>query len=801
MNTKKRLLCLFLIICIAVSLFPASALAADNDAYTSLSAVSSAVREAMIQRKAECTVTCNFSGYSSYDSLCHAIIDSAMAYTGRPDGGDYILYNLESWSYTYYGSTYSIPARLKFNFKYYTTDAQERDVTSRVNSVISSFGFTNDTSDYTKVSTIYNYITSHVTYDQTNYSSSNYDLKYTAYAALLNGTAVCQGYSLLLYRMLLECGVPCRIISGCGNNDSHSWNIIKLGNVWYNADATWDTGRNPYIYFLRGDTVACFPNHVRDNKFATSGFYSEYPMSDISYRSSDDVGLNLNVACPDFSMPSIDGGTVSKNSIAGKPAILVFYGDSCAVSKDVVRNLSNASWARTDKINIIAASFSDMSSVTSYRSTYASGNSYIRFCYGQEATSSLFTLLNACGYTDSTVNTPVCYVLDKYGNIKFQSIGDVDISAFKLYLNGMESSDVGIPKLASTGYMNTTGKPYFDLRAVIGAVSYKIYRSGSANGTYKLIGATDGSRYIDNTAKSGYAYYYKVKAVDASGLTGNYSDAYLLRCHCPAPTVKDDYLTSTGKPYLKWNAVAAACGYEIYRSGSKTGTYTKIGTTTATSYTDTTAATGYGYYYKVKAVCSVSTAGNSCFSEAVFARCHCSKPTVSPEYLTSTGKPYLKWNAVTAASGYEVYRSGSLNGTYTKIGTTTTTSFADKTAGVGYAYYYKVKAISSVSSAGNSYYSDPVAARCHCAKPAVSITLSDGHPHLSWSAVAGASKYDIYRSTDGKSFVKFTSCTDTSWLNSSASSGTTYYYKIIAVSRVSSSANSVYSNAVYIRAK
>lgn len=615
MNTKKRLLCIFLIICIAVSLLPASALAADNDTYTSLSTVSSAVRKAMIQRKAECTVTCNFSGYSSYDSLCHAIIDSAMAYTGRPDGGDYILYNLENWSYTYYGSTYSIPARLKFNFKYYTTDAQERDVTSRVNSVISSFGFTKDTSDYAKVSTIYNYITSHVTYDQANYGSNGYDLKYTAYAALLNGTAVCQGYSLLLYRMLLECGVPCRIISDCSNNDSHSWNIIKLGDVWYNADATWDTGRNPYIYFLRGDTVACFPNHVRDSKFVTSGFYREYPMSYVSYRSSDDAGLNLNVACPDFSMPSIDGGTVSKSSVAGKPSIIVFYGDKCAVSRDVISNLSKASWAKTDKINIIAASFSDVSGVTSYRSTYASDNSYIRFCCGQEASSSLFTLLNACGYTDSTVSTPVCYVLDKYGNIKFQSIGDVDIRAFKLYLNGMESSDAGIPKFAFTGYMNTSGNPYFNLCAASSSVSCKICHSGS------------------------------------------------------------------------------------------------------------------------------------------------------------------------------------------KIGTTTATSFIDKAADIGYAYYYKIKEITNVSSAGNYYYNDPIAARCHCAKPTVSLTLSGGHPYLSWSAVAGASKYDIYRSTDGKSFVKFTSCTDTSWLNSSASSGTTYYYKIIAVSRVSSSANSVYSNTVYIRAK
>ena len=62
-----------------------------------------------------------------------------------------------------------------------------------------------------------------------------------------------------------------------------------------------------------------------------------------------------------------------------------------------------------------------------------------------------------------------------------------------------------------------------------------------------------------------------------------------------APTVKADYLISTGKPYLKWDAVVAADKYEVYRSGSKNGTYTLLGTTTATNYTDSKANAGYTY--------------------------------------------------------------------------------------------------------------------------------------------------------------------------------------------------------------
>ncbi|HCO50048.1 MAG TPA: hypothetical protein DIT21_01365, partial [Oscillibacter sp.] len=139
-----------------------------------------------------------------------------------------------------------------------------------------------------------------------------------------------------------------------------------------------------------------------------------------------------------------------------------------------------------------------------------------------------------------------------------------------------------------------------------------------------------------------------------------------------APSVKTDYLISTGKPYIKWAAVAGDSKYEVYRSGSKDGTYTLLGTTTATNYTDNKANAGYIYYYKVKAVNANSIKSN--YSATVAATCHCARPVVKPDYLISTGKPYIKWTAVSGASKYYVYRSGSSNGTYKYVGTTTATN-------------------------------------------------------------------------------------------------------------------------------
>ena len=280
------------------------------------------------------------------------------------------------------------------------------------------------------------------------------------------------------------------------------------------------------------------------------------------------------------------------------------------------------------------------------------------------------------------------------------------------------------------------------------------------------------------------------------------SAAVAVTCRCARPVVKTDYLISTGKPYIKWTAVAGASQYEVYRSGSKDGTYTLLGTTTAANYTDSKANAGYTYYYKVKAISKVRSTANSSLSATVAATCHCARPVVKPDYLISTGKPYIKWTAVAGASQYEVYRSGSKDGTYTLLGTTTAANYTDSKANAGYTYYYKVKAVSKVSSGANSYYSVVIGATCHCARPSVKITTSNGSPRLTWNTVAGASQYEVYRATSKNgSYTKMFTTSNLSYTNTSAKAGTTYYYKVKAVSKVKSTANSAFSTVVSIRAR
>ena len=116
---------------------------------------------------------------------------------------------------------------------------------------------------------------------------------------------------------------------------------------------------------------------------------------------------------------------------------------------------------------------------------------------------------------------------------------------------------------------------------------------------------------------------------------------------------------------------------------------------------------------------------------------------------------------------------------------TTKTSYTNTSTTIGTTYYYKVKAVKTVD--GTNYTSDLSGAKsilCKPAAPTVSIYRTNGKPQLKWSAVTGATKYWIYRSTDGVNFSYYDSTTKTSYTNSGAASGKKYYYRVKAVAVV-----------------
>ena len=63
---------------------------------------------------------------------------------------------------------------------------------------------------------------------------------FTVYGALINGVAVCEGYSRAMQLLCDSVGIPCTVVYGNSNGVGHMWNIIDPGDGWYHLDVTWD---------------------------------------------------------------------------------------------------------------------------------------------------------------------------------------------------------------------------------------------------------------------------------------------------------------------------------------------------------------------------------------------------------------------------------------------------------------------------------------------------------------------------------------------------------------------------------
>ncbi|MDD6645919.1 MAG: leucine-rich repeat protein [Oscillospiraceae bacterium] len=248
----------------------------------SIISASEYIRSEMKKRNSSVEGTVTFINASA-DAVMEEIISKVFEYTSDAEEGDYLKSNCSSYSWSYSVSFASAKKILnyKFSFKYLTTYEQEQTVSENVTKILSELSLTG-LSEYEKAKKIYDYIVSNVSYDYQHYLDPSYINQFTAYAALVDKKAVCEGYSLLFYRMALEAGLSCRIVSGKVDNNPHAWNLIKIGDLYYSTDSTFaSTGNSRDNYFLKGSLT--FKDHLLDEEFTTDEFKNEVSISEFDY--------------------------------------------------------------------------------------------------------------------------------------------------------------------------------------------------------------------------------------------------------------------------------------------------------------------------------------------------------------------------------------------------------------------------------------------------------------------------------------------------------------------------------------
>jgi fibronectin type 3 domain-containing protein len=215
---------------------------------------------------------------------------------------------------------------------------------------------------------------------------------------------------------------------------------------------------------------------------------------------------------------------------------------------------------------------------------------------------------------------------------------------------------------------------------------------------------------------------------------------------------------------VSWNPSAGATSYEIYRADSFMGAKSKIASTAGTFYDDASTPCNVDCYYWVKAKSS-SGASEFFYNDLGYRKCPApSAPqNVSASNVVFTDKIRVTWDASPGATSYDVYRSLSPSDSPIKIASTPGASYDDMTAACPNTYYYNVKAINSDGSSdfsasdsgtkvcsSNSATNDDDSPQTVDLPAPTAVSASDGtfldKIQVTWSASAGATAYDVYRS-------------------------------------------------------
>ena len=348
---------LSLILCIVLCLPTFAVTVANGTEYTdSFDELVLELVECMANR--EPTIVLNYTCDSAIaDGFFDTLLARVFEHTGDPRGGDYLRYHYGGYKCSYKGFIkggtryYTIT----FNMQYYSNAEQEAAVDRKVDEIVKKIEETCVT-DYEKIVAIYRFVTDNTVYDDENLNDPDYLLKYTAYAALINNTAVCQGYSTLMYRLALELGIDCRVITGIGNGGGHAWNIIDGGNgKYYLFDSTWDANNIrhglEFANFFKGSDD--FADHAADEKFLTAEFTAKHPISKTNYVLDTEGHTYDNVWYIDKYATSAESGEKSRHctECGQRGEIVVIH---YVHAENIYKNYELKSWSE-DGINFVSS--------------------------------------------------------------------------------------------------------------------------------------------------------------------------------------------------------------------------------------------------------------------------------------------------------------------------------------------------------------------------------------------------------------------------------------------------------------
>jgi len=663
----------------------------NSTTYTNYNELVKVIQNNLLKRKTSFMISYKTKS-SGFDPM--SPIQDAMSekYATSQELGDYMRWSVYGYGHrsTYYQSSSYTVYNMTFSTTYFTTYEQEQQLTKAINNYVKTYN-SKLKSKYEIIFDFNHYICENVDY----YNSGNL-MDHSAYAAMVNHKAVCQGYATLYYRLLKACGVNNRIV--VSDEINHAWNAVEYNGLWYMVDTTWnDTYYANYPNYPLCPYHDFFMKSVKDFKEHGSLTDAKPAISELNYTTTS-VDMEANR----FNISGASGESITlyEEIVNGNksPNLDLFYtGTKLVKGKDY--NITNVEVIDSEKAVVT-----------------------IQGIHKFKGTKQIIVKkkINLSGYAVSTIANQIYSgkaiipnVIVSNGNITLKNGVDYIVTC-------NNNVNVGTATLVITGKGDYTGT--ITRRFTISKLSIsKITIAAIANQTY-----TDKDIKPNITAKNGNVILKKGIDYDISYKNNKYPGTATMTI-----TGKGNYMGVVTKTFkievgkvksvaakkndinsitIKWNRDKAVTGYEIYMSTKKNSGYKKIATikkNSTTSYKKTKLKDGKTYYFKVKAYLQQDkkTKKYGAYSSILTTTTKTKTPSIT-KMTAGRKKATAKWKKVTGATGYEVYMSTKKSSGYKKIGTTTKNSkvtYTKTKLKSRKTYYFKIRTYRTVN--GKKVYS------------------------------------------------------------------------------------------------
>lgn len=689
------------------------------------------------------------------------------------------------YSYVINGNSYTVTVKVKFSLPGGTDYGSGKALLKeRAEALLSDIDM--DASKAVIALKVHDALIKNTNYDYEGQSS----FTHSAYGAIVNGVAVCDGYAKAYKYLLNKCGITASVVT----STAHAWNLVELGGRYYETDVTWDDSEGTMDYFnLSTARMDDGYYHSRNNGSVTrylpraeGGLYTGKYMSHCgkTYENAGpaggDASLSLKEGDKDgdsWVMDIVDGQGSSVRHSVYKAVT-----DTDAFTVDT--ELSSGSRLCLSRIYGIKSGIYDV---------------VVKVIYDNGAVS-LFTApleINGKFHTESVSVSPASVTMQKDESRTVQ---------FALYPKDStdpvtwESSDTDVATVDKNGAVKAVGKG----TAVI------TVRSGSCSGSYKVtvnisplsLSVPSKTELIKGESKDVKAAIVpgdadgtiiwsssdtKIATVSADGkikgisagtctITGTVKGTSIkasgtVRVWIKEPVVKDISITKNGVK-LTWDFVPGASAYGVYRK-TDGGTWSMRAVVSSGSWTDISVTSGKKYTYAL--VClgrdkktEISKYGASAKETYFYS-------PVKVSLSCKDGGLKAEWNSLPGITTYRVYYESG--GSWKKAGDVKGTSYTFTGLQSGTTRKVKVRALYDRSPVSGS--SNTPSLKFIKAPDVKSLSkVSSKKIKVTWNKSAGAEKYRVYYKEGNGSWKKLVDTSSTSYTWTKAKSGKTYTFRV-----------------------